>query len=141
MGIETPFVVNSRLQAKVEGRAMQRSSSNLRIWLVLLLVSALGLGSQAVEVRSTCKMSCGHNETCHSCCADAPACHLSVTQLLPISHGTSSAFTQPALLPPAVTVSIPLLDITGKSGPSLRSIYDLWPPPRELLTRDCILLL
>ena len=134
--VKRPFHVN------VEPPSMQRPSSNVRIWLALILIAALCLGSRAVEMRSTCQMACAReSQTCRSCCSDAPSCHLSVSPVLPISSGTASACTQPALLPPTATFSIAVLTVIPDSGPASELTSDLWPPPRDLLARDCILLL
>jgi hypothetical protein len=135
-------IVKRTFRVKVEPPSMQRPSSNVRIWQALILIAALCLGSRAVEVRSTCQMACAHgSQTCHSCCGDSPSCHLSVSQVLPISSGTASACTQPALLAPTATFSIAFLSVISNSGPASELTSDLWPPPRALLARDCILLL
>jgi hypothetical protein len=121
---------------------MAQPTSKLRIWLVLLLATALTLGSRATEMRTTCQKSCeSASKICHSCCGDVPACHLAVAKVLPISSTTSTPFSQPALLLPAVVFAIPVVSADPQPAPTSQLVRDLWPPPRDLLTRECILLL
>ncbi|MBV9875510.1 MAG: hypothetical protein JO025_12330 [Verrucomicrobia bacterium] len=121
---------------------MEKSRTNLRVWLALLLVTALTLSSRAIEMRSSRQKACEHaSKVCHSCCGDTPACHLAAAKLLPMSSTTSSPFSQPALLLPAVIFSIPVVSSNPEPAPAFQLVRDLWPPPREVLTRECILLL
>jgi hypothetical protein len=122
---------------------MQKFDSSARIWLVLLLTIALPLGSQAIEVRSSCHLACAKEaKPCHSCCGDRSGCFLASAKALPIAPSTSTISNLRSdvlllALPRAVPSLITLSD--SKSGTEFN--YELFPLPRDRLAQDCILLL
>jgi hypothetical protein len=122
---------------------MQKFSSSVRIWLVLLLTIALPLGSRAVEVRSSCHMACATKaKACHACCGDKASCHLTSSKALPIAPSTSSVpNSQTDLLLLALPLAVPSLSTLSDSKFGAELIHELGPPPRDLLAHDCILLL
>ena len=122
---------------------MEKLGSNARIWLVSLLTVALPLGSRALEIRSSCHMACAKEaKACHSCCGDTPSCHLTSARALPIAPSTSSApNSQSDLLLLALPIAVPSLTTLSDLTSGAEFIHELWPPPRDRLAQDCILLL
>jgi hypothetical protein len=122
---------------------MQKFDSSVRIWLVLLLTIALPLGSQAIEVHSSCHLACAKEaKTCHSCCGDRSGCFSASAKALPITPSTSTISNlQSDVLLLALPRAVPSLTTLSDSKSGIEFNYELVPPPRDWLSHDCILLL
>jgi hypothetical protein len=122
---------------------MQKFDSSVRIWLVLLLTISLPLGSRAIEVRSSCHLACAEEaKACHSCCGERSSCYLASAKALPIAPSTSSISNlQTDMLQLSLPRAVPSLTTLSDSKSGTEFNYELVPPPRDRLARDCILLL
>jgi hypothetical protein len=122
---------------------MQKIGSNVRIWLALWLAIALPLGGRAFEMRSTCHMACAKGtKTCHSCCGDKAGCHLATGTALPVSDSTLKLVRQhDSFLLHALPATMSPLTILPDQAPVIKLVRDLGPPPRDLLAKDCVLLI
>ena len=139
----TTRFVSCNIRGIIAAVLMEKLGSSARIWLVLLLTVALPLGSRALEIRSSCHMSCAKEaKACDSCCGDKPSCHLTSARALPIAPSTSSTpNSQTDLLLLALPIAIPSLTTLADSTSRAEFIHQLGPPPRDRLGQDRILLL